>query len=83
MSKAKWLLFINPLLLLLLLAQGITGFTRDHMPESAFKITHIGGGCVLIALGVIHLLLNWNWVRANYFKRAAGKHAKTPEENVQ
>lgn len=80
MSKTKWLLFINPLLLLLLILQGVTGFIRDEIPETVFKIVHIGGGCVLIALALLHLILNWHWVRTNFFKRRAGKQAKVTTE---
>lgn len=76
MSKAKWLMIINPLLLLLVIVQGISGFTRDYFPEWVFKFAHIGTGCALIVLALLHLALNWSWVRANFFKRKTGKPAK-------
>lgn len=78
MSKSRWLLIINPLLLLLILAQVVTGMAADHLPEQVFQHVHFGGGSLLLVLGVAHLLLNWGWVKTNYFKRKAKTAVKTP-----
>lgn len=77
MSKATLLRIINPLLLLLVISQGITGMFPavvgiDSGPK--FQFAHVYLGLVLIALALLHLGLNWSWVRTQY--GAKRKHAK-------
>ncbi len=58
---------VNPILLLLALYQGITGFFRVEM-YTHFKAAHpIAGGLLLLFIA-IHLALNWPWVRSQFFK---------------
>jgi len=56
---------INPLLLLLLLFQLTTAVLRDSI-YGFFGRWHPIAGYALVALGVLHLLLNWRWVGAAY-----------------
>jgi hypothetical protein len=48
-----------------------SGFFSGALPHEAFEILHEGGGIALAILVLLHLILNWNWVKATYFKRAA------------
>lgn len=56
---------INPLLLLLLLFQLTTAVLRGSIYDF-FHSWHPIGGYALVALGLLHLLLNWRWVGAAY-----------------
>ena len=74
MMKNTALKIINPLLGLFFLNQALTGIFADEIfsrNPRAFEILHEGGGYVLIGLVVLHLVLNWNWIKASYFRKAA------------
>ena len=69
MNKTKALKLLNPMLGVLVLNQALVGLLHDALPRGVFEVMHEGGG-VLLVLGVIlHLILNWNWVRANFLKK--------------
>lgn len=67
MNGTKWLRMINPILFILVLWQAMTGLGHNFLPAEVFEKIHIAGGLFLIAFVVIHLILNWRWVKANYF----------------
>ena len=70
MNKTKALKILNPILGVLLLNQLLVGLLHDALPRKVFEVMHEGGG-VLLALGVLlHLILNWNWVRTNFLKKS-------------
>jgi len=76
-NKTKWLRIINILLFSAVLWQGVSGLGRlflgyEFLEDELFTIIHAGGGISLLVLATIHLILNWGWVRSNYF----GKHSK-------
>jgi uncharacterized membrane protein len=60
---------LNPILLVLFINQAVTVMFLDELPRKAFEILHKGGGAVLLALIAIHFILNFNWVKANYFAK--------------
>jgi len=69
MNKTKALKVLNPMLGVLVLNQALVGLLHDALPRGVFEVMHEGGG-VLLVLGVIlHLILNWSWVRANFLKK--------------
>jgi len=69
MKKNMQLKVLNALLMLLMVSQALSGFFHDRLSEEIFEHIHIVGA-VLIVIGVIlHLVLNWGWVRLNYFKK--------------
>ncbi len=59
---------LNPILGLLLVNQIATGIFHDALPHEAFEIMHEGGGFVFAVVAILHVILNWNWVKANFFK---------------
>ena len=65
MKKNTLLKIVNPILALALLYQVATGLLHGIIPRGSFESVHVTGGMVLIVCAVIHLLLNWNWVKAN------------------
>lgn len=73
MTKNAALKILNPILGLLILNQALTGIFADEITSRnprAFEILHEGGGYCLIGLVVLHLVLNWNWVKATYFRNS-------------
>jgi len=67
---------LNPILLILALNQVITAIIRDvpehagstsMLSDEAFEFFHEGGGFILAGLIVLHIILNFGWVRRNYF----------------
>lgn len=71
MNRVRALKVVNVLLLVLLLGQALSGFGRQALSYEAFEILHEGGGIALVVCSAVHLLLNWNWIRASFLKRKA------------
>lgn len=67
--KNAWLRVTIPLQGLLLLSQLVTGLNADRIPPGIYQVVHEGGGILLVVLVSIHVLINWDWVHKNYFKR--------------
>jgi hypothetical protein len=60
---------LNPILVIFALNQAGTAIFSDNLPPKAFEVLHQGGGFVFIALIALHFILNFNWVKANYFAK--------------
>jgi hypothetical protein len=60
---------LNPILLVLFINQTVTVLLLDELPPWAFQAFHKGGGGILLGLIAIHFILNFNWVKANYFAK--------------
>jgi putative Mn2+ efflux pump MntP len=73
MNQIRWLKKINPILFILVLWQAMTGLGRDFFGKEVFEKIHVSGGLLLIIFVVIHLMLNWSWVKSNYFRPASRK----------
>lgn len=58
----------NVVLLLLFISQALSGLFHHSIPHELFEFLHEFGGIVLIITALIHLVLNWNWVRSAFFK---------------
>lgn len=69
MSKNKALKVVNVILLVLLLNQVLSGLWYGKLSHEAFEWGHERAAFVLLAVATVHLILNWNWVKANYFKK--------------
>jgi hypothetical protein len=69
MNKNLILKIINPVLLILLISQAATGLSRSGIPHETFEFLHEGGGIALVTLSALHLILNFGWVKINYFKK--------------
>lgn len=75
MKNTVVLKLINPLLFLSMSVQVATGlvlmfglFVSSPVIFSAITELHEHNAILLIILILIHLSLNWGWVRANFFK---------------
>jgi len=69
MKKNTALKILNPILVVLVVNQAVTVLFLDELPARAFQIFHKGGGAILLGLIVVHFILNFNWVKANYFPK--------------
>ncbi len=66
MKRNTALKILNPILGVLALNQILTGFLGDHLSHEAFEILHEGGGIAFGVVALLHVILNWNWVKANF-----------------
>ena len=69
MKRNTVLKILNPILALLLLNQLLTGLFHKALSHETFEILHGGNGILVALAALLHVILNWNWVRANFFKR--------------
>lgn len=69
MKRSTALKILNPILLVLFVSQAMTGLFHTKISYKAFEFFHEGGGKILIALIAVHIILNFNWVKANYFPK--------------
>ena len=69
MKKSTMLKILTPILLAMFIIQLSSGFFRSHLSMETFMFIHENGGIVIIVLVIIHLILNFNWIKANYFKK--------------
>ena len=75
MKRNTMLKIVNPVLGILFINQILSGVFGRSLSREAFEILHKDGGFVFAAVAVIHLILNWNWVKANFFKRVPSAKA--------
>ncbi|MBN2704619.1 MAG: hypothetical protein JXR23_10460 [Pontiellaceae bacterium] len=68
MNKQKLLKIVNPIMAILILNQMLTGLLNDVLSHESFEFFHEGGGLLLIATSIIHVYLNWNWVKNNFLR---------------
>jgi hypothetical protein len=69
MGRNTALKILNPVLGLLLVSQVTTGLSGEALPHEVFEVLHEGGGILLAIVAATHVVLNWNWIRANYGRK--------------
>ena len=69
MKRNDMLKIVNPILAVLLLNQVLTGLLNDVLPHGLYEVLHGGSGIILTVVATIHIILNWNWVKANFLKK--------------
>lgn len=65
MKNNSVLKILNPVLAVLVLLQAVTGVLHDLIPRRLFEIIHPVDGILLTLCAILHLSLNWNWIKAN------------------
>ena len=75
MRRNSILKIMNPVLGIMLLSQILTGIFGHQLPRWAFENFHKHAGTILGIIIVFHIVLNWNWIMANYFRKPSA--AKT------
>lgn len=73
MNKNAALRIVNPIMAALILAQPLSAFLLSLTDWDVFEGVHIAGGVCLLIGAVVHVLLNWSWVKMNFLKKAAKK----------
>jgi len=66
MKRNTMLKILNPVLAVFFLNQAITAIFHDSLSRPAFEILHKTAGMILLCLIALHIILNSNWVKANY-----------------
>lgn len=69
LPKNKALKIVNVVLLILLFNQWIGSTVYPGISHDLFEWGHERAGILLVIMAIVHLILNWNWVKANYFKK--------------
>ena len=69
MRKQVWLKIVNPLLLLALAVQAITGLGMMLFDWDAVHELHEANGLAVVVLAAVHIMLNWQWFRAAFRRR--------------
>ena len=67
MNKRNLLKVVNILLAILILNQASTGLLKGLLPRDVFEFLHEGGGVTIFIVAIVHVYLNWAWVKANLF----------------
>jgi len=60
---------LNPIIAFLILNQVFSALLHSALSQDLFEKVHETGGFLLFLGALIHLLLNWNWVKATYMKK--------------
>lgn len=68
MKKQTALKVVNLLLGLFIVNQFLTGTFHLYLSNRAFTILHERSGLVLFVLSIVHVVLNWGWVKAQFFR---------------
>jgi hypothetical protein len=67
--KSKWLKILNPILGLAFIFQIAVGFFSNFILIKNFELIHKLGAGILSVCVMGHVYLNWQWIKANYFKK--------------
>jgi hypothetical protein len=79
-KKNTFLKMTNPILAAAFLYQIATGLLHGIIPRESFGTIHVSGAVFLIIFAIVHLMLNWSWVKANFLtdsKTGRGNRART------
>jgi hypothetical protein len=69
MKRNTALKILNPVLFLFFINQATTVLLIDYLSPKAFWLFHKTGGAILLCLIALHIILNFNWIKASYFPR--------------
>ena len=69
MKKNTMLKVLNPILAVFFFNQAISATFRDSFSRPAFDIFHKISGMILLCLIGLHIILNFNWVKVNFFSK--------------
>ena len=80
MKRNMMLKLLNPILAVLFVSQIMTGIFHGSLPHEVFEIMHEGGGMLLALAALLHVVLNWNWIRTTYLKRRSNSEPQTTNQ---
>ncbi len=64
MNNKILLKVVNIVLGILFINQALTGILYSFLPKALFEFLHMGGFLLILA-AVLHVYLNWAWVRSS------------------
>jgi drug/metabolite transporter (DMT)-like permease len=67
-NRTNMLKYINPVIAILIVSQLLSALFSEILPDEIFEAWHKGGGILLLIGVLLHLFLNWGWVKSTYFK---------------
>ena len=67
MNKLKALKPVNCIMILDFICLIVTALSDDVIPHDVYRVLHPVFGYVFLACVVIHVFLNWGWIRTNVF----------------
>jgi thiosulfate reductase cytochrome b subunit len=68
MRKNKLLKIVNPIMFILIVLQIVTAILMEVTGDSTFREIHEINGFLLVIFIIVHLSLNWSWIKANFLK---------------
>jgi hypothetical protein len=68
MKRNTALKVLNPIVGVLALCQILSGLLSDFFAHDTFMIVHKTGGIAFAAAAILHVTLNGNWIKVNYFR---------------
>lgn len=74
--KGKLLKVVNPILFILIVIQIISGLGQYYARQDVFiflRRIHLPNGILFVIFFIIHLYLNWGWIKINFFKPRSKK----------
>jgi len=69
MKKQKLLPIVNIIIFVLFLNQILTGYFRASLPSGWFPILHENGAALFLVAVILHIYLNFGWVKAQFKKK--------------
>ncbi len=69
MKKLQTLKIVNTVLAIAFLTLGTTALLHDYIPYNTYRRIHPLAGYTLSALVVIHVILNYGWIKKNILKK--------------
>lgn len=69
MNKSKMLKIINPIMTIIFLCLAGSGLANNFIPYEIFHAVHGKLGFAFVVLVLIHIYLNWNWIKSQFFKK--------------
>jgi hypothetical protein len=70
MKKTTALKIVNPIIGLLFVSQSVTGVFGQIIPYDINGPIHKFGGYLFIAFVIIHIILNWSWIKSTLVRTA-------------
>jgi hypothetical protein len=78
-KKQTALKVVNPLLMLLVINQVLAGTFHLYLSNRAFTILHKWGGFLFAALCIVHVVLNWSWIKAQFLQPKRSRKNRSRE----
>jgi len=70
MNNIRLLRLVNPLILLVIILQALSGLAiLFDIPAPPVVVLHQYNAFLLIVLSTTHVVLNWNWFRGFFFRK--------------